>query len=358
MGRARTRARPPAGAAPARRRRQHERPGGPPRRRRRRGAAGDPARPVAGVLARGPAARPAGRRQPGRGARPLPPVRRADARGARPVAVARPARGGRRDPPGPPGPPRLTPRAPLESGGWTRPREPRRSDPLEELLVGPRPDGTSGRRTSGSRASRATRRATSASRSSEVFVGQSQKMPHGRVFGGQVLAQAVVAAGRTVAGVGRRRASADPLPARLLRPAGRRQPPDPVRRGPDPRRPLVLDPSGPGDPVRRADPVDDRLVPGAGRRPGPPGVDAGRPGPGQPARGGRVELDGLVPRGYLRAAAGGPAARGGPDQPPRRAASSPPGRASGCAPSGRCPTTRCSTPPCSRMRRTTRCSNR
>lgn len=32
----------------------------------------------------------------------------------------------------------------------------------------------------------------------EVFVGRSQPMPHGRVFGGQVLAQCVVAAGRTV----------------------------------------------------------------------------------------------------------------------------------------------------------------
>jgi acyl-CoA thioesterase-2 len=35
-----------------------------------------------------------------------------------------------------------------------------------------------------------------------VFEGRSQKMPHGRVFGGQVLAQCVIAAGRTVAGVG------------------------------------------------------------------------------------------------------------------------------------------------------------
>jgi acyl-CoA thioesterase II len=34
-----------------------------------------------------------------------------------------------------------------------------------------------------------------------VFVGRSQKMPHGRVFGGQVLAQCVMAAGRTVADV-------------------------------------------------------------------------------------------------------------------------------------------------------------
>ena len=31
-----------------------------------------------------------------------------------------------------------------------------------------------------------------------VFVGQSQKMPHGRVFGGQVLAQGIIACGRTV----------------------------------------------------------------------------------------------------------------------------------------------------------------
>lgn len=34
-----------------------------------------------------------------------------------------------------------------------------------------------------------------------VFLGQSQKMPHGRVFGGQVLAQCVMAAGRTVASI-------------------------------------------------------------------------------------------------------------------------------------------------------------
>jgi acyl-CoA thioesterase II len=31
-----------------------------------------------------------------------------------------------------------------------------------------------------------------------LFLGQSQKMPHGRVFGGQVLAQGVIACGRTV----------------------------------------------------------------------------------------------------------------------------------------------------------------
>ncbi|MEO7236881.1 MAG: acyl-CoA thioesterase II [Lapillicoccus sp.] len=35
-----------------------------------------------------------------------------------------------------------------------------------------------------------------------VFVGQSQRQPHGRVFGGQVLAQSVIAAGRTVQQMG------------------------------------------------------------------------------------------------------------------------------------------------------------
>jgi acyl-CoA thioesterase-2 len=32
----------------------------------------------------------------------------------------------------------------------------------------------------------------------DVFIGRSQPMPHGRVFGGQVLAQSIIAAGRTV----------------------------------------------------------------------------------------------------------------------------------------------------------------
>ncbi|TQM58596.1 acyl-CoA thioesterase [Humibacillus xanthopallidus] len=38
--------------------------------------------------------------------------------------------------------------------------------------------------------------------SARVFEGRSQKMPHGRVFGGQVLAQCVMAAGLTVRGAG------------------------------------------------------------------------------------------------------------------------------------------------------------
>jgi acyl-CoA thioesterase II len=32
----------------------------------------------------------------------------------------------------------------------------------------------------------------------DIFIGRSQPMPHGRVFGGQVLAQSIIAAGRTV----------------------------------------------------------------------------------------------------------------------------------------------------------------
>src|SRR6478752_4084780 len=35
----------------------------------------------------------------------------------------------------------------------------------------------------------------------DIFVGRSQPMPHGRVFGGQVLAQSIIAAGRTVEAV-------------------------------------------------------------------------------------------------------------------------------------------------------------
>lgn len=39
-------------------------------------------------------------------------------------------------------------------------------------------------------------------RSLDLFTGRSQRTPHGRAFGGQVLAQSVVAAGRTVASAG------------------------------------------------------------------------------------------------------------------------------------------------------------
>lgn len=43
-----------------------------------------------------------------------------------------------------------------------------------------------------------SRQADLGQREADVFVGQSQPQPHGRIFGGQVLAQSIVAAGRTV----------------------------------------------------------------------------------------------------------------------------------------------------------------
>ena len=77
----------------------------------------------------------------------------------------------------------------------TSPENPAIVDPLEDLLdvLDLTSDG-SARRTFGNAA------AASELGESEVdvFIGRSQPMPHGRVFGGQVLAQSVIAAGRTV----------------------------------------------------------------------------------------------------------------------------------------------------------------
>ena len=52
----------------------------------------------------------------------------------------------------------------------------------------------------------------------QVFVGRSQPQPHGRVFGGQVLAQSVVAAGRTMADVDGGRRAIHSLHAYFVRP--------------------------------------------------------------------------------------------------------------------------------------------
>ena len=67
------------------------------------------------------------------------------------------------------------------------------------------------------------------------------------------------------------------LDARLLPAAGRRRTADHLLGRPHPRRSLVLDPAHAGVPERRADPVDDRVVPGRRRRARPPGRDAERP---------------------------------------------------------------------------------
>jgi acyl-CoA thioesterase-2 len=77
----------------------------------------------------------------------------------------------------------------------TSPENPAIVDPLEDLLdVLDLTSAGSARRTFGNAA------AASELGESEVdvFIGRSQPMPHGRVFGGQVLAQSVIAAGRTV----------------------------------------------------------------------------------------------------------------------------------------------------------------
>ena len=65
-----------------------------------------------------------------------------------------------------------------------------------------------------------------------------------------------------------------PLHARLLPAARRRAAADHLLGRPHPRRPLVLDPPHAGVPARRADPLDDRVVPGRRRGPRAPGRHA------------------------------------------------------------------------------------
>lgn len=58
----------------------------------------------------------------------------------------------------------------------------------------------------------------------DVFLGASQPMPHGRVFGGQVVAQALIAAGRTVADVDAEPRPIHSLHGYFLRPGDATQP--------------------------------------------------------------------------------------------------------------------------------------
>lgn len=61
--------------------------------------------------------------------------------------------------------------------------------------------------------------------SATVFLGQSQRAPHGRIFGGQVLAQCVMAAGRTVQpGPGEPARPIHSLHAYFMRPGDDKQP--------------------------------------------------------------------------------------------------------------------------------------
>ena len=52
----------------------------------------------------------------------------------------------------------------------------------------------------------------------QLFTGRSQVTPHGRAFGGQVLAQSVIAAGRTVASAGLTSRAIHSLHAYFIRP--------------------------------------------------------------------------------------------------------------------------------------------
>ena len=117
-----------------------------------------------------------------------------------------------------------------------------------------------------------------------VFLGRSQKMPHGRVFGGQVLAQCVIAAGRTMQDVddGDGPRHIHSLHGYFMRPGDDTKP---IRFAVERMR------DGNSFSTRRvhaiqdgaAHPVDDHLVPGGLGRPGPPGPDARRPRPGRAA---------------------------------------------------------------------------
>jgi len=72
-------------------------------------------------------------------------------------------------------------------------------DPLQDLLgvLDIEPAGTTNS-TSSAAVGGASTDVSLGHSTADVFIGRSQPMPHGRVFGGQVLAQSVIAAGRTV----------------------------------------------------------------------------------------------------------------------------------------------------------------
>ena len=98
-------------------------------------------------------------------------------------------------------------------------------------------------------------------RGGDRFVGRKQTEGTGRVFGGQAIAQALVAARRTVPD-DRHDAFAPRLfPARRQRRAADRFP-----RQARPRRAQLLQPPGRRQPAGRADPQPDRLVPEAAGR--------------------------------------------------------------------------------------------
>ena len=172
----------------------------------------------------------------------------------------------------------------------------------------------------------------------DIFTGVSQSMPLGRVYGGQVLAQSIVAAERTIPD-GRIGA----LDARLL-PAPRRcVQGHHVLGRPHPRRTLVLDAAHAGVPGGRADLLDDRVVPGRGPRP----RASGRRCPTACPSPRTCPTSRITSRACTRSSKrllhrppGRHAARPVADLPVRATASASRARPSGCARDARSPTTR------------------
>lgn len=91
----------------------------------------------------------------------------------------------------------------------------------------------------------------------DIFTGSSHPMPSGRIYGGQVLAQSLIAAERTLP----EDRTVHSMHGYFLRPR-RCLPRAHHRDRPHPRRALLLHPARAGLSERRTDLLDDRLVPG------------------------------------------------------------------------------------------------
>ena len=151
---------------------------------------------------------------------------------------------------------------------------------FEQFLAGLDPQTTTGRRADAGLGRRARRAAGAGGPRRRPVPRSAGATARQRVFGGQVAAQAVVAATRSVEDGMEMHSHA------LLLPAPRRHGrADHLRRRADPGRSLVRDPAGDGAPARAPDLLHDRQLPGARGRPRPPGPDAGRAA----ARAGRLD---------------------------------------------------------------------
>ena len=185
-----------------------------------------------------------------------------------------------------------------------------------------------------------------------IFRGKNLDETRQRVFGGQVAAQSLVAAGRTVDS-GR----VHSLHSYFLRP-GDPSRADPVRGRPHPRRPVVHDATRGRDPARPGHLQPPVLVPHRRRaRSRPPGDDAGR----APARGAaddprapRSPIVDQLPAWFVEDRPRPIDQRYVGELPWLTKETRRPASGCGFAPTGSCPTTPCSTPRWSPTPRTCR----